>query len=402
MARVFSPLCCVFQAGTNIGKTSHKCRFSIAISEGMSKEEEEVKIIGSNKELIRQLKSLKTSPVPLPPFRNRHAETIFAAFFRTLPNVRYWRECLRMSDNGTVALDWPLSGEHDIWNTELPFDSPVLVLLPGLKGGSDDAYVRHMLLRARKRGWRPVVFNMRGCANSPVTTPKFYSASFTGDLRHVIQHVNVRFPESNVYAIGWSLGANILVRYLGEEGSNCTLSGAASLCNVFNMPITDEDLHKGFSNVYNQALARGVGREFKKHLRLFEGIGGEYDLDLTVNARSIREFDTGLTRVSFGFKSVDEYYAKSSSSDSIKHVEIPLLCIQAENDPIAPYRATPQEEIKENANCLLVVTPYGGHLGWVAGNEAPFGAPWTDPLVMEFFEVLEQGLGTSMAKLPTM
>eukprot|EP00252_Welwitschia_mirabilis_P014777 TRINITY_DN3276_c0_g1_i3.p1 TRINITY_DN3276_c0_g1~~TRINITY_DN3276_c0_g1_i3.p1 ORF type:complete len:384 (+),score=49.73 TRINITY_DN3276_c0_g1_i3:235-1386(+) len=347
MARVFSPLCCVFQAGTNIGKTSHKCRFSIAISEGMSKEEEEVKIIGSNKELIRQLKSLKTSPVPLPPFRNRHAETIFAAFFRTLPNVRYWRECLRMSDNGTVALDWPLSGEHDIWNTELPFDSPVLVLLPGLKGGSDDAYVRHMLLRARKRGWRPVVFNMRGCANSPVTTPK--------------------------------------------EGSNCTLSGAASLCNVFNMPITDEDLHKGFSNVYNQALARGVGREFKKHLRLFEGIGGEYDLDLTVNARSIREFDTGLTRVSFGFKSVDEYYAKSSSSDSIKHVEIPLLCIQAENDPIAPYRATPQEEIKENANCLLVVTPYGGHLGWVAGNEAPFGAPWTDPLVMEFFEVLEQG-----------
>jgi len=57
-------------------------------------------------------------------------------------------------------------------------------------------------MRARSKGWRVVVFNSRGCAESPVTTPKFYSASFTGDLRQVIDHVLCHYPQSNVYAVG--------------------------------------------------------------------------------------------------------------------------------------------------------------------------------------------------------
>jgi len=321
---------------------------------------------------------------------NRHVETIFASFFRSLPVIKFRRECLRMEDGGTVALDWPFAGaDAELWNGELPVNSPVLILLPGLTGGSDDSYVRHMLLRARKHGWHSVVFNSRGCADSPVTTPQFYSASFTKDLCQVVKHVAVRFSESNIYAVSWSLGANILVRYLGEVAGNCPLSGAVSLCNPFNLVIADEDFHKGFNNVYDKALARGLRKIYQKHTRLFEGIEGEYNIPTVAKARSVRDFDEGLTRVSFGFKSVDDYYSNSSSSLSIKYVQTSLLCIQAANDPIAPSRGIPWEDIKENPNCLLVVTPNGGHLGWVAGDDAPFGAPWTDPLVMEYLEVLE-------------
>ncbi|KAF0935928.1 hypothetical protein E2562_036672 [Oryza meyeriana var. granulata] len=254
---------------------------------------------------------------------NRHVETIFAAFARSLPAVALRRECLRTLDDGAVALDW-VSGDDRV----LPRDAPVLILLPGLTGGSDDTYVRHMLLRARSKGWRVVVFNSRGCAHSPVTTAKFYSASFTGDLRQVVDHVLGRYPQSNVYAVGWSLGANILVRYLGEETDKCVLSGAVSLCNPFNLVIADEDFHKGFNNVYDRALARALRNIFKKHALLFEGLEGEYNIPKAANARSVRDFDEGLTRVSFGFKSVDDYYSNSSSSDSIKNVSIPLLCIQ--------------------------------------------------------------------------
>eukprot|EP01018_Ginkgo_biloba_P020075 Gb_02180 [translate_table: standard] len=545
-------------------------------------------------------------------------------------------------------------------------------IVPGLTGGSDDTYVRHMLLRARRHGWHGVVFNSRGCADSPVTSPQFYSASFTEDLRQVVKHVAVHFPESNMYAIGWSLGSNILVRYLGEtsrssagklwaiktsgkalrrdppscrifnkaaeatkvdwklmniisevarivgvdclpsyrglhlimtseealpgcnssmkqivalakltalkarrrsflidnnilgtccqahprivnqrlpskqgprsckfgqgiqglicrykanesrcrilnhmylefqmwisfvfkkkskevvpldcehevdladgkvtkvstevrtvkpkiafkrrakelqmwprdprtakesgicsietydailgllymhyasssmlstlhvnrhyviytfpkvpaevggrylnisseskqcimtddpkkhdsntlntksvcktgvhgkelpkspggseiEGGDCPLSGAVSLCNPFNLGIADEDFHKGFNNVYDKALARGLRKILKKHERLFEGIGGAYNIPLAAEARSVRDFDEGLTRVSFGYKSVDDYYSNSSSSDSVKLVRTSLLCIQAENDPIAPSRGIPREDIK--------------------------------------------------------
>ncbi|CAA2984086.1 Hypothetical predicted protein [Olea europaea subsp. europaea] len=348
---------------------------------------------GAMEKLLPAFKTINLPYTPYPVFGwNRHVETIFAAFFRSLPDVRYRRECLRTQDNGAVALDW-VSGD----DRRLPSESPVLILLPGLTGGSGDTYVRHMLLRARNKGWRVVVFNSRGCGDSPVTTSQFYSASFLGDISEVVAHIGNRYPRANLYAAGWSLGANILVRYLGQESHSCPLSGAVSLCNPFNLVIADEDFRKGFNIVYDKALANSLCKIFKKHALLFEDIGGEYDIPMTANAKSVREFDEGLTRVSFGFTSVDDYYSNSSSSDSIKNVSIPLLCIQAANDPIAPSRGIPREDIKENPNCLLIVTPKGGHLGWVAGGEAPLGAPWTDPIIMDFLEHLEQARSSIVA-----
>ncbi|XP_047976347.1 embryogenesis-associated protein EMB8 isoform X2 [Salvia hispanica] len=325
---------------------------------------------------------------------NRHVETIFAAFFRSLPSVRFRRECLRTSDDGSVALDW-VSGD----DRSLPSDSPVLILLPGLTGGSQDTYVRHMLLRARSEGWRVVVFNSRGCGSSPVTTAQFYSASFLGDISEVVEHVGSRYPRANLYAVGWSLGANILVRYVGQESFSCPLAGAVSLCNPFNLVIADEDFRKGFNIIYDKALANSLCKIFSRHALLFEDIGGEFNIPLAANAKSVREFDEGLTRVSFGFKSVDDYYSNSSSSDSIKNVTIPLLCIQAENDPIAPSRGIPREDIQNNPNCMLIVTPKGGHLGWVAGAGAPRGAPWTDAVVMDFLQHLDQATAVSSASV---
>ncbi|KAL7607989.1 embryogenesis-associated protein EMB8 [Lactuca sativa] len=315
---------------------------------------------------------------------NCHLETIFAAFFRKIPDVKLKRECLRTQDDGTVTLDW-VSGD----TRNLPETSPILLLLPGLSGGSQDAYVRHMLVRARNRGWRVVVFNSRGCADSPVTTPQMYSASFLGDLDEVVGHITTRYPKANLYGTGWSMGANILVQYLGKESGARRFSGAVSMCNPFNLVMSDEDICQGFSRIYNRSLGKALGGILKKHLPLFEDIGGDYNIPLAANAETIREYDEGLTRISFGFKSVDEYLQKSCSADHIKNVQTPLLCIQARNDPIAPDRAIPREDIKMNPNCLLIVTPKGGHLGWVAGEDAPLGCPWTDPMVMDFLQHLE-------------
>ncbi|KAM0059932.1 putative alcohol O-acetyltransferase [Helianthus debilis subsp. tardiflorus] len=324
---------------------------------------------------------------------NTHLETIFAYYFRSTPDVRFRRQCLRTKDNGTVSLDWIVGDDRN-----LSPKSPVLILLPGLTGGSGDSYVRHMLLRARKKGWRVVVFNSRGCGHGPVTTPQFYSASFLGDISEVVEHVSSRYPDANLYAAGWSLGGNIIVNYLAQEAENCRLSGAVSLCNPFNLVYANEDLRKGFNIVYDKALASSLRRIFKKHAPLFEEMSDEYNIPAAANCKSIREFDEALTSVSFGFKSVDDYYSKSSSSNSIQRVCKPLLCIQAENDPIAPARAIPREAINANSNCMLIVTPEGGHLGWIAGDEAPFGCPWTDPVVMDFLEYLEKTKSHSFLK----
>nr|XP_025888266.1 embryogenesis-associated protein EMB8 isoform X2 [Solanum lycopersicum] len=303
---------------------------------------------GARHKFLSAFKSLHNPYNPYPIVSgNRHIETIFAAFFRDVPDLRLRRECLRTKDDGSIALDW-VSGD----DRSLPPDSPLLILLPGLTGGSDDSYVRHMLLRARSRGWRVVVFNSRGCGDSPVTTPQFYSASFLGDMYEVVAHVSNRYPAANLYAVGWSLGANILVRYLGQESHSCLLSGAVSLCNPFNLVIADEDFHKGFNNVYDKALANSLRKIFKKHALLFEDMEGEFNISLAANAKTVREFDDGLTRVSFGFKSVDDYYSNSSSSDSITNVCTPLLCIQAANDPIAPARGIPRKDIEDYVSSM--------------------------------------------------
>lgn len=186
-----------------------------------------------NEEIMKLCPHLST-PYSLPSILNNgHVETIFAALFRRNPHITYEREIVHMPDGGVVALDSeivdPTSG------TNLKDDSPVLILLPGLTGGSGDTYVQHAVIHAKRIGMRAVVFNSRGTSNSPVTTAQFYSASFTEDMRCVVAHLSSKYPKATLYAAGWSLGANILTRYLGEEGGDTPVQAAAVMCNPFNL-----------------------------------------------------------------------------------------------------------------------------------------------------------------------
>ena len=182
---------------------------------------------------IRTLCPYLTTPYNLPyVLNNGHVETILAALLRRKPHLLYDRELLHMPDGGVVALDTEDLPEAQ----KLPPTAPVLLLLPGLTGGSEDSYVQHAVVHARRAGIRAVVFNSRGTSDSPVTTAQFYSASFTEDLRCVVAHVASTLPPGvPLFAAGWSLGANILTRYLGEEGEQTPLAAAVAMCNPFNL-----------------------------------------------------------------------------------------------------------------------------------------------------------------------
>lgn len=276
----------------------------------------------------------------------------------------------------------------------LPDDAPVLVLMSGIAGGSHDKYLKHFLRRAHLAGYRCVAFNCRGTSDSPLTTPQFYSASFTGDVRAVVDELAGRWPDASLFAVGWSLGANILTNFLGEEGKACKLSGAVAMCNPFDLNACDDALSEGFfGTVYSRSMAKNMRKLFAPHAHLFAGLPG-YDRNLVENARTVRDFDEAVTRITFGFPSVDAYYDASSSRRLIGDVRVPLLVIQAEDDPIAVREAVPREIIAnaKQGNVLLVETSGGGHLGWSAGKEAPFGAPWPDIGAMQFFEAVRAGV----------
>lgn len=128
-------------------------------------------------------------------------------------------------------------------------------------------------------------------------TAQFYSASYTEDMRHVVHHLSQQYPEAWLLAAGWSLGANILVNYLAEEGMHSKVMAAASMCNPFNLPLCDQNLKRGFARLYDRDLASSMKTVMlKKHLHLFEG----YDVDKAMAGTTIRDIDDVITRVTFG------------------------------------------------------------------------------------------------------
>lgn len=300
-----------------------------------------------------------------------------------------------MPDGGSVALDAEVS------ERQLPVDAPILILLPGLTGGSGDTYVQHTVLHAKQAGIRAIVFNSRATSDSPVTTAQFYSASYTGDMRNVVKHIAAKYPSSRIFAAGWSLGANILTRYLGEEGDDCIIEAAAALCNPFDLTVSDKNFQKGFNRLYDFNVAHSLRRIYKNHHHLFVDAAAKgvkaFQPDRALKAKTIREFDDAITRISFGWHSVDEYYANSSSSLSIPDVRVPLLVIQAENDCIAPINAVPFDALQANEHCQLVVTPSGGHLGWMSSPNV-LGAPWTDVALLQYFSAALQLLADAPIK----
>merc|ERR1719454_2779237 len=114
--------------------------------------------------------------------------------------------------------------------------------MSGIAGGSHDKYLKLFLRRAHVAGYRCVAFNCRGTSDSPLTTPQFYSASFTGDVRAVVDELATRWPGAPLFAVGWSLGANILTNFLGEEGKAAKLAGAVAMCNPFDLNACDDAL----------------------------------------------------------------------------------------------------------------------------------------------------------------
>eukprot|EP01024_Parvocaulis_polyphysoides_P017602 TRINITY_DN17777_c1_g1_i1.p1 TRINITY_DN17777_c1_g1~~TRINITY_DN17777_c1_g1_i1.p1 ORF type:complete len:455 (-),score=35.28 TRINITY_DN17777_c1_g1_i1:262-1626(-) len=347
----------------------------------------------SNQEIVDRL-SQSLHPERIYPaiwwLTNGHIETVFANFTRKSPQVKYVRELVPMSDGGLVALDWKYPFQESMIR-----DTPIVLLLPGLTGGSHDNYIQYMVQQAQQNGMCAVVVNGRGTANSPVVTPQFYSASFTGDIREVVQHVVRKQTMANggngtapqVCAIGWSLGANILVNYLGEEGQDCPLTCAVSMCNPFNLTECDKNFRNGINFVYDWRLGTGLAKIFGEHQELFRN-REDLDIQLALNSKTVRDFDEAITRRVFGWPTVDHYYAGSCSCNALPNVRIPLLCVQAQDDPIAIKQSIPYDEVNANDNCILYVTPYGGHLGWIAGQNAPFGAPWPDQLVINYLQFI--------------
>ncbi|KAG3158038.1 hypothetical protein PC129_g7366 [Phytophthora cactorum] len=264
--------------------------------------------------------------------------------------------------NGSASSSWLLDVEPT---------RRTVILLPGLTGGSPENYIRSTIAKLHELGWQCVVLNARGCANTPVTTAQLFCSAYTGDLRFVLQQLSEKyqFTQDAFVGVGFSMGSNVLVKYLGEDGDQTPLTGAVSVGNPFDLTICSANFGGSLFNrmTYDKALNNNLRELFFNKCnaaKQFENYPG-VDLEAIKATRTVRDFDDRLTKYVFHYDTVDDYYNDAGSVKKLDGVRVPLLCINAEDDPISISSALPKDsEVEANPNIILCTTKSGGHLAF--------------------------------------
>ncbi|XP_010442473.1 PREDICTED: phospholipase ABHD3 [Camelina sativa] len=320
-----------------------------------------------------------------------HLQTAFLSLFGKSPHFSYKRILYQATDGGTIALDWLMysdvvEGISQVVNASNTGTdrTPIAIVVPGLTSDSSAAYIKHVAFRLAKEGWNVVVQNHRGLGGISLTSDCVYTAGWTEDLRKVIDHIHTQFPEAPLFAVGTSIGANVLVKYLGEDGPNTPLIGATAVCSPWDLLICDRFINRKLvQKLYDRMLTIGLQGYAQLHHSIISRIA---DWEGIKKSRSVREFDNYATRLVAKFETTDTYYRRSSSAQYVGNVAVPLLCISALDDPVCTREAIPWDECRANKNIVLATTTHGGHLAYYEGMTAT--SMWWTRAVQEYFEVL--------------
>ena len=298
--------------------------------------------------------------------KNRHGQTIYASLpwaWRSHPELR--RQQLELPDGDATAVDWLVAGDA------LPVTAPLLVILHGLEGSAESSYARMLMEAALVKGWRSCVLHFRDCGDYRNRLPRRYHAGETNDLQYFLETLQ-ETPESAensgpVVAVGYSLGGNVLLKYLGEAGDDTLLRAATAVCVPLNLHECADALNIGFSKIYQRYLLKrmkeSVTRKFDSHTAAF-------DWNKAMGARTFAEFDDWVTAPLHGFKNMKDYYDRCSSMHFLKDIERATLVINALDDPFMTRDVIPADD-QLSEFVILEVAESGGHVGFIDG-----GTPW--------------------------
>lgn len=290
-------------------------------------------------------------------------QTLWPFLFRRAPRVELRRERVELPDGDFLDLDWTVRD-----------DGPIVLILHGLEGSSNSKYARGLLKAVHKRGWRGAVMHFRGCSGEPNRLPRGYHSGETGDLACIVDLLRRREPETPLFVIGFSLGGNVLLKWLGTTGKQAPIDAAVAVSVPFLLGESAKRLDQWFSRVYQWGLMRSMRRsvaEKRKRVKLPLRIE-----DLSA-LKTFRDFDEHVTAVLHGFTGADDYYGRSSSRQYLKGIQVPTLIIHSRDDPFMTDATIPQDGELSPATELEIYDS-GGHVGFVAGRY-----PWNPDYWLE-------------------
>lgn len=266
-----------------------------------------------------------------------------------------------MSDGDFVETYW-----HYTKNSNK--STPIVILFHGLTGSYESPYIQGMMQELAQNGFHSVLMHFRGCGEKENLLPRSYHSGETGDALAFIQSLHVEFRQAKLYAIGYSLGANMLLKLLGEQKELSLLSKAVAISPPMQLDICASTMNRGFSKYYQHRLLKdlksALDKKYVKHdmQRLLN-----YKRSDITKLNSFWKYDDVYTAPVHGFSSAYEYYEKCSSKQFLKDIQTPTLIIHSEDDPFMTPEVIPTKE-ELSRSITLHITQKGGHVGFIAGS----------------------------------
>ncbi len=299
--------------------------------------------------------------------RNGHLQTILPTIFRRRFLVAFTRERVELADGDFLDLDWATSGRGRL-----------AILSHGLEGSSQDDCVRGMATRLQAAGWDVLAWNFRGCSPEPNRLVRSYHSGETGDLAAVIELASAKY--SRIALIGFSLGGNVTLKYLGEGACHPSVMAGIAISVPIDLAACAYAIdHRWTNRIYlRRFLSRLLPKIASKALRFPDQLMAAQGRRI----RTLREFDDLYTAPIHGFRDATDYWEKSSSRQYLGRIKIPALLLNACDDPFLTPESFPFKEAQENPTFFFEAPAWGGHVGFIDSTSNL--RRWHESRAMEF------------------
>lgn len=285
---------------------------------------------------------------------NGHLQSILSRRLKQSPMVSYRRERISTQDDDFLDLDWA------------SVESPnIAIISHGLEGSSKSRYMTRTAHAFNEAGWDALCWNLRGCSGETNRKPYLYHSGQTEDLERVFSHVLFTRRYQKIALVGFSLGGNLTLKFLGEKGAalNPLVCAAVTVSVPCDLESSAIELSKLKNRIYMRHFLKSIAHKLKMKANLFPL---EIDTAPLKNIKNFEEYDSYYTAPLHGFASAQDYWLKCSSIHYIPHIQVPTLIINALDDPFLGQRCYPTEEASSNPSITLECPPHGGHNGFAA------------------------------------
>ena len=310
-----------------------------------------------------------------------HSQTLWRKFSPPA-TISQRRQRIELKDGDFIDVDWASAAE-----IEHSPDKTIVFILHGLCGCSSSPYIVALQSLLNANGIASLAMNFRGCSGEFNRLARAYHSGGSEDVEEVFGKILEQYPEHNYVFVGYSLGANVLLKWLGEIQAHPRIKKAVAVSTPFSLENCSKAMLKGASRFYGSYFVRRLLSDFNAKQKHFEATDKAEqaqqikDLGAAQNIATIWEFDDKITAPLHGFTGAEDYYRKCSSLGFLDAIGSETLLIQSLNDPLIPGNSIPDSKMLA-PQVKLQLTQKGGHVGFISGNSGN----WLEQTILTFIQ----------------